>query len=220
MNLTSEETDIIVGFSFPGDGSVTLFSIEEWRAVMLKSNVLLCTRWGKLFKKDILLSEVLVCPKGIKVGEDMIMNIKAAFHSDKPVTILHSKVYEYNRNDGSISYNYKWSLGRLFNLYLAVRDSLPKAMAKPEYYNAIVQNGLTSIKGIVLKGQKKGRKNLVSSALALQISKDVLEWAYAPSFEDRLLLKHSSSRLTRLYFMSKRMLEVLFQIIRRKLLKK
>lgn len=197
LDHTSDETDIVVGFSYPGDGSVTSVPIEEWRRRMLKSDIILCTRWGKLYRRTLFNEDNCYVPAKIRVGEDMVMNIKLAFISELPVTIVNEKIYNYNRHEGSISSSWQWDAVRLHELYQAVVQAIPDKYLSQKYLFSAIQNGLQSIQRVVWKGSRKERKELPTSDLFRQVKNDAKDWNYqSENLEERLLLRQPSSALT------------------------
>ena len=215
----SDHTDIIVGFSYPGDTSVRLIPIEQWRELQISSSEILCTRWGKLFRSQIINQESIQTPPDIRVGEDMIMNIKAAFNSCKPVTILQAQVYYYNRNNTSVSSTYKWTSERFFALYQAVCNAIP-SNSDSRYYHAAIRNGLGMLSGIIIKGAWKEVCQLEHSSLVNQLRSDIDLWHFHLSFRERTMLHYPSKWMTRQWMRACRGGQVLRQYIHRNLLKR
>ena len=214
----NDEIDIIVGFSFPGDGSVSRIPVERWRELQISSSEILCTRWGKLYRRNIVTQEVLQTPSNIRVGEDMIMNIKAAFNSDKPVTVVQTQVYYYNRNPGSDSSTYRWTPEKFHALYEAVSDAIPPG-AGSRYRHAAIRNGIGMLCGIILKGTRDDYRKLEQSPLLACIRSDTAKWQYRPGFNETIVLNHPSKWLTRQWIRARRSVQIIRQYINRNLLK-
>lgn len=62
---------------------------------------------GKLYRRSIFQSGSLDIPRQIIYGEDMIMNIRLAFQTEKPVRFIGKVVYYYIRNANSASHSFK-----------------------------------------------------------------------------------------------------------------
>ena len=213
-----DDTDIIVGFSYPGDGSVRQIPIEQWRELQIASNAILCTRWGKLFRRQVLGRETLQTPMNIRVGEDMIMNIKAAFNSSKPVTVLQSQVYYYNRNATSVSATYKWTSEKFYALYQAVCEAVPSG-EDIRYHHAAIRNGLGMINGIIIKGDRKEYRQLKHSFLVARLRDDSSRWQYRLDFRNKMMLQYPSSWIVRQWLRACRGGQIISQYIQRNLLK-
>jgi glycosyltransferase involved in cell wall biosynthesis len=214
-----DHTDIIVGFSYPGDGSVRQITIEQWRELQLSSSEILCTRWGKLFRRQIINQEIMQTSSDIRVGEDMIMNIKAAFNTHKPVTVLQDQVYYYNRNATSVSSTYRWTSERFYALYQAVCEAIPSG-ADSRYYHAAIRNGLGMLSGIIIKGAWKEVCQLKHSSLVTQLRSDINLRHFNPGFRERMILRYPSKWITRQWIRACRGWQILRQYIHRNLLKR
>lgn len=217
---TSEPTDIIVGFSFPGDNSVKHISITDWQMMMFRGSEVLCTRWGKLYRRSLFDNESFCIPADIRVGEDMIMNIKLAFHSQQPVTVINRKVYCYNRNSESVSSTYRWTAERYARLYDELRASIPPQFTGTDYElrfrHTCVRNAISMVKNLLTFEKHSHLKMLSESRLIAELRKDVDETKYRMNVEEKLLLFYPSSIFTHWYFVLKRLLTISIQSIKRR----
>jgi len=115
VNQIEDETNIIVGFSYPGDGSKYDISPTEWRQKMIHGDIILCTRWAKLYRTSLFNDETCRADRSIIVGEDMLMNIKLAFTNNLPIKVINSKVYNYQQISTSQSVLFSQSLTTTFS---------------------------------------------------------------------------------------------------------
>lgn len=214
-------SDIIVAFSFPGNGNTETLSIEDWRAKMFRGSEVLCTRWGKLFRRTLFDDDSSFVPPEVRVGEDMIMNIKLAFKTERPVTIINKQVYLYNRNAGSVSSTYRWTAER----YAVLFDNLIKAVpaerisveSRNQYLSKICENGISMIRSLLTFDNSKDFRSLLSSRLVHLVNKGIEDVGYELSFEERLACHHPSWLLTHWYFVAKRFLTIAIQSVKRRL---
>ena len=195
-SYVDDSTDIIVGFSFDGDHSDSVMSIEEWRSIMIGSDVILCTRWAKLYRRSLLDAFTCCAPEGIKLGEDMIMNIKVAFKSDKLVKITRRKVYEYFRNETSYSVSHRWTVEKYARLFYATRDCVPEA-ERDNYARSLASNGVGMIRHIVLKGSRAEQRKLAGSPFLKDVADMAARSGLALSRTDALMMKCPSTLATR-----------------------
>lgn len=221
FSQTSESTDIIVGFSFPGDNSVKHVSITDWQTMMFRGSEVLCTRWGKLYRRSLFDNESTCVPSDIRVGEDMIMNIKLAFNSLLPVTIINHKVYCYNRNIGSVSSTYRWTAERYARLFDELRASIPSRLTgtnwEKVFRQAGVSNAFSMVKNLLTFENRSSLKLLSRSRLLADLRKEVDETNYKMCVEEKLLLHYPSSILTHRYFVLKRLFIISMQSLKRRL---
>lgn len=219
--FANDDTDIVVGFSFPGNGDVETIPIESWREKMLRGSAILCTRWGKLYHKSLFDDEATTVSRDIRVGEDMIMNISLAFRSDKPVTIVNRKVYCYNRNAGSVSSTYKWTAERYSVLFDTVRASIPHTVSNPEamsrYRHAYIANAFSMLRDLITYQNPGKLRGLDSSPLYLTLKKEVTESGFRMDREERIMLRFPSCATTHCYFVTKRWLTIACQSLKRRL---
>ncbi|MBQ6244035.1 MAG: glycosyltransferase family 2 protein [Bacteroidales bacterium] len=214
-------SDIIVAFSFPGNGNTETISIEDWRAKMFRGSEVLCTRWGKLFQRSLFDDDSSFVPPEVRVGEDMIMNIKLAFRTEKPVTIINKQVYLYNRNADSVSATYRWTADRyavLFdNLLKAVPVDRISAESKNLYLSKICENGISMIQSLLTFDHGKGLRSLSSSRLVNMVNNEIENVGHELSFEDNLACHHPSWQFSHWFFIAKRFLIIAVQSVKRRL---
>lgn len=204
---TCDESDIIVGFSYPGDGSLRVIPITEWRRLMIKSDVILCTRWAKLYRKEILEEGTMHASPSIKMGEDMIMNIKASFHTEKPVTIINEKVYEYNRNQSSFSVRFKRTAGWSYAVYNEIKSLIPANDRVLQ--NSLVSNGIGMVRNVVLKGSYKDCSTLAKSSFIEELRRDISMTGYHMTRIEKALVKTPGSVIVRSLVRCLRALEII-----------
>ncbi len=208
---TKPDCDLVVGFSFEGDGSCSTTPIDTWRAKMIASDPILCTRWAKLYRRSIMDGDTAEAPSSIKMGEDMIMNIKAAFKTDKDITIIHEKVYNYYRNANSFSVHFKWTASWCSSVYSVINDILLENGRKSEYSVPLIRNGLEMMRKLVVTGARSEQRKLRDSSLVRMIRSDIADSGFVPSGKEKCLLKHPSSLVLRLYLRFSRALEIVIK---------
>lgn len=182
---------------------------------MLKSDAILCTRWAKLYRRSIIRNSAFDCPSNLRVGEDMIMNIRIAFSTKQNVTILHSKVYNYNRNEKSVSSTWKWNNDKHALLYKTLRETIPQQRLMPEYQYAVIKNGFNMVRSTVVKGDTGEWRGLKDSEVLKLLKEDIIQWGYQTNMSKKALLNHPSALWSRCFFRSIRLIEIGKQIIQR-----
>lgn len=55
--------------------------------------------WGKLFRKSLFNNYVFDIPREIVIGEDLLMNLRLAYNTSKPINVMHKDAYNYNIYD-------------------------------------------------------------------------------------------------------------------------
>ncbi len=212
---TNTETDLIVGFSFPGDGVCHTLPIRKWRERIVASDPILCTRWARLYRHTIMDADSADAPSSIKMGEDMIMNIKAALKTEKDVTIINRKVYNYYRNQNSFSVHFKWTASWCSSVYSLINDILLKNGQKRDLALPLIRNGVGMMKKLIITGARQEQKKLSDSGLVRMIVSDIAESGYVPSREEKKMLSHPTSILVRIHLQARRVLEIGIKVLKR-----
>lgn len=99
-----KDYDIIVGEFLEKHHSYIL-EPEKYREEVIKCTVN-PSPCAKLFRRALFDDNVFDIPREIKYGEDLLMNIRLAFKTDKPVYMLGEVVYKVNRYATSASHTF------------------------------------------------------------------------------------------------------------------
>lgn len=146
MYSVAEETDLVIGFLENPKIQIPM-SLEECRKEIITGGSIPPTPVAKLYRKNILKDETFDFPCDIKVGEDMIMNIRIFFQITRAPHFIFKKVYNYRRNTSSISHTIKASLAyeEMFdNLRIS---SIPKEKIS-QYMRYIISSRLNGLTGV------------------------------------------------------------------------
>lgn len=117
FQVTSEDTDIVVGFCrkkrlWRGNR----LSPACYRKLLIKGRYNISATWGKLFRRTLFDEYTLRTPREIVMGEDMLMNLRLAFASSKPVRLVGgNSVYNYIQHGGNITHVFKLTFSHSFN---------------------------------------------------------------------------------------------------------
>lgn len=219
LNNASEESDIIVGFSFTTDGKTYKMPIEDWRRAIIKSSVILCTPWGKLFRNGVITEDNTTLLSPNKVASDMILNIRVSYSTSKAVTIINKQVYNYNKRGGSLSSSARWDFNRLIQLYASVIDAIPEEereiMSIP-----LIENRLLHLKRIFIEHNYSRDRSASVRLFFSQLQADVEQNNYHLSFLQYLATYYPYSGITPvLYYASYKLTvakEFIIRMTRRK----
>lgn len=109
FQATSEDTDIVIGFFRKKRlwGKHRL-SPENYRKRLIEGRHNISAACGKLFRHTLFDQQTLQTPSNIVMGEDMLMNLRLAFASSKPVRMTGGKpVYNYVQHGENITHTFK-----------------------------------------------------------------------------------------------------------------
>lgn len=211
--MTGDTSDIIVGFSYEGDNSVRRIPIDKWRRKMVASDPILCTRWAKLYRRVVLEGGAMYAPDTIKMGEDMVMNIKASLRTEKPVVVLQSKVYEYNRNSGSFSVRFRRNADWCGAVYDEVKGCI---QGNPSLQEALIANGLQMVNNLLLHGSADTCRGLRDSTFLRELRQDIASTAYPLSRMESLSTASPASFITRILVRSRRVWTIALKYLRKR----
>lgn len=143
-NLASKidkSTDIILGWIKTSMPEEEFLSIDEYRRRNIKRGGVHVGPVAHLYRKAIFSKEVFDIPREIYMGEDMLMNIRLSFHTDKPVKIVKKIVYNYfieNPNNTTNSFGISIVYEELFHQY--------RLKSIPFEYHATYMNEMIGIR--------------------------------------------------------------------------
>lgn len=138
---------------------------------------------SKLFRRTLFSTHTFDIPRTIVVGEDMLMNIRLAFESDKShiITTNRADIYYYRQNKGSIMHSFKSTpeYEQLFHLHLTA--SIP-AKEQERYFVFTIKNRLKSFKKFY--GKKCRVKGMKETMYYQELKSDIEKYRYhMPAFE-------------------------------------
>ena len=163
------------------------WSICQYRSLLIGENSLInIAPWNKLFRKKIFNAHIFKIPCNIVVGEDMLMNTRLAFSSQKEVVAIINKpyIYNYRLNNGSItkSFNSTPEYEHLFQKCLT--DSIP-IKEKETYFKYTIKNRLTNFHRFW--GYKYCVKGMKSTCFYQELKRDIGVHGYKLSNIDRII---------------------------------
>ena len=102
------DTDIVIGYP-KGKKYLVLpvhYDIQQYRFDTISGTRIHAAPWGRLIRRSIITSFMFDIPREIRLGEDMLFNIRCAFATDKDPVVINSYVYDYFRNiEGAVHTN-------------------------------------------------------------------------------------------------------------------
>jgi glycosyltransferase involved in cell wall biosynthesis len=134
----SKEKEIIVANIEDGIGCVPINTIissitsENYIKLLLKRKILLGPM-AKLCKKTLFTPFTFDIPDSIKIGEDMVMNIRLALEA-KSVKLLPDVIYKYNRTTG-VTAKKSWNIKDFLLVHKTIKESFSLNLQKKYSYD-------------------------------------------------------------------------------------
>lgn len=164
---------------------------------------------SKLFRKKLFESSTFDIPRTIVVGEDMLMNIRLAFASDKSDITITNKpgIYYYRQNEGSIMHSFKSTpeYEQLYHLHLT--SSIP-AEERENYFVFTIKNRLKSFKKFW--GKRCCVKGMKETVFYQELKSDIEKYRYDMPVVERILFSNENPAV-RLFTLATRGLLKLFR---------
>lgn len=102
------DTDIVIGYPI-GKKYLVLpdhYDILQYRFDTISGTRIHAAPWGRLIRRSIITSFMFDIPREVRLGEDMLFNIRCAFATNKAPIVINSYVYDYFKNvEGAVHTN-------------------------------------------------------------------------------------------------------------------
>ena len=184
FNVTSEETDIVIGgVSETAVKAVT--TLEHCQHCIVKGNCFSPSIWGKLIRKQLLTKYVMDFPRDITKGEDQLMNIRLLFATKKMPVFVTKNIYNYRRNIMSVSHRFHTTVAYEAKYDQYRIQSIPPSF-KDEFMSEIMHIRLSGLTGCAMSDAQTlcDKKNPYLKLLREDIDKS----QYNVNFQEWLLL--------------------------------
>lgn len=125
----TDDTDIVIGWLNDFRYKEDSLSIEEYRRRNISRCGVVVGPPTHIYRRRILTPYVFDIPREIVMGEDMLMNIRIAFNTNRPVSITHYFVYNYDlaENKGNTTNSFRTSMEYEHNYHQLRLKSIPVA---------------------------------------------------------------------------------------------
>lgn len=160
---------------------------------------------GRLFRRTLFDDTTFDIPRSIVKGEDMLMNIRLAFTTQKDIRIIPHKVYTYVPHDESCVHTFTPTCDYE---HLFSQERLRSIPADQQYLyeTDIIKNRLKALHRVVSKNAED--VSWQDSLFVKQLKEDIIRTKYSLSFKDRILLNLENDFVVKLWTCLKRMFKL------------
>lgn len=182
------ETDIVISYRVPNISAYRTInkqqiSKEEYRLGLLNRKISPAP-WGKLFRKSLFDDFVFDIPREIAVGEDLLMNVRLAYKTEKQINVIHSDVY--NIYDGGATKQFVTTPDFESLWHQSIIASIPQPKEKEAYARSSISFRLRRYR--VLGGFKcYDNTDLTQTDFYKELSDDIKRYRYFMSLKKRIL---------------------------------
>lgn len=186
-----DNTDIILGWldNFKYDTGKIL-SIEEYRSRNISRSKIHVGPVAHLYRIDIFSENVFDIPREIIMGEDMLMNIRLSFNTQKNIKIIQKVVYNYyiwNPTNTTSSFKLDLSYEELLHKYRLL--SIPE-MFHQKYMIEMINIRLYTLMQYIT--QNPFENNWNKSIFYIELINDIKNSEFRVNFSTKLLLNTKS----------------------------
>ena len=188
---TSDEYDIIkgcykiIGKQESPTHKPMILGCKEYRSETITNSFLHCSPWASLIYKRLFNDKTFNMPKELAYGEDMIMNIRLAFATNKDIKIIPDIVYNYTYNPTGCINTFKMTYDYKVLWYEAIYNSIPKEQIS-DYMNECIPFRLGFIVELCREYIRKNRWTTFDFHKTLR--QDIKNYNYKPRTIDRIIL--------------------------------
>ncbi len=180
FQATSEDTDIVVGFYRKKRlwGTKKL-SPTCYRKQLIIGRHNISATCGKLFRRTLFNDHTLRTPPEIVMGEDMLMNIRLAFASSKPVFLVGgNSVYNYIQHGENITHVFKFTADYEHIFHKERLSAIPEK-EHSYYMSTMIYRRLRMLRRILRHAQKDNTvRKLQTSAFVKALIADIHDIHY------------------------------------------
>lgn len=182
-----KDTDIVLGFpvgmKFPQFPEK--YGIEEYRSDIISGTRIQAAPWGRLIRKSIINPFLFDIPRKVRLGDDMIFNIRCAFATDKAPVIVNSYVYDYFTNDASITNTNKRDPEYEQYFHVMRMKSIPQSEHE-KYMDAIISDRFHPVQQ--WSYHNPFDINWLKSEFVLNLKGDIKKYNYPINLKQRVLI--------------------------------
>lgn len=192
MSLTVD-TDIVIGFPDTPVHKKPL-TLEECRSNIITAKLIPPTPWAKLYRRSLLTDDIFDFPREIDGEEDMIMNIRLFFKTQRAPHILFEKVYNFRRNPVSVSHTKRASIVHE-ELFDKVRNASIPQGELPNYMTEIIWSRLNGLHAPAISEPQMFSGN--GKSYVGKIKNDIRHYRYPVGVLDELIISTVPSFIRR-----------------------
>lgn len=195
MTRLTEGTDIVIGFPDTPVHKKPL-TLEECRSNIITAKLISPAPWAKLYRRSLLSDDIFDFPREIDGEEDMIMNIRLFFKTQRAPHILFEKVYNFRRNTASVSHTKRSSIHHE-EVFDQVRAASIPQDALGKYMKEIIKskiNGLTAVAYVSPHDVCDGNNSYIS-----KLKDDIRKCNYQCGFREWMMLHIHNPKLLQFF---------------------
>lgn len=182
MAATGSMTDIVIA-RYDDRTYPESLSLEEYRRCCISGRQVHSGPFARAFRSRLFNDQTFDIPREIIRGEDMIMNVRLAFATNKDPIILDKKVYNYRCNANSVMHTNKHSIEYSSKFFQQLLRAIPTSK---EYEKEIIKRKLSSIHNIIMDAPSDSSWR--DSLFWHTLQQDMRDSNYRMTIQERIML--------------------------------
>lgn len=166
--------------------------------------------WGKLYRRRLFNEETLNIPREVFCGEDVIMNIRLAFASNKDIKAIDKPQYFHRIHSEGVFYNFRHTAEYEYLFWKEVQAAIPQERFH-EFVNEHI--GIRVYLWRIHNGNDFMKPLWADTQFHKQLKKDILEYRFKMQYFEKQLLLHTSLPLRALFLISRKICSFFKRII-------
>ncbi len=184
LKRMGEDNDIVIFDRHTAFIGISNISIEDYRRYLISERPISLAPWGKLFRKKIFDDYIFNIPRNFTVAEDMIMNIRLSFKTDKNVQIIQERIYNYREYNENTIHSFINSIEYIQELHKQKMASIPNNL-KEKYIECTIRSRLFWLRDVC--GYKYRVNGMKSSKYYLELKSDISKYQYKLLLIDKII---------------------------------
>ena len=191
MSATGRDTDIVVARCDDRKLPDSM-SLEEYRRYSIAGRKVHSGPFARVFRSCLFNSQTFNIPREIIRGEDLIMNVRLAFATDKAPVLIDKKVYNYRQNENSVMHTSKHTVSYSTFFFQHLISSIP---TPEKYEKEIISRKLSSIHNIIMDAPSD--HSWRDSEFWHLLQQQIHNTQYSMNLQERIMLKVSGKNSLR-----------------------
>ena len=189
LKRMGQDTDIVIFDRHTAFVGIEYISIEDYRRYLISEKPISLAPWGKLFRKCLFEESIFDIPRDIIVAEDMIMNIRLSFKTEKNVQIIQERIYNYREYDENTIHSFINTIDYIHRRHKLKMASIPDEI-KEKYISSTIRSRLFWLRDVY--GYKYKVHGMKSHEYYKELKSDIKKYQYKLSFVDKIIFTYES----------------------------
>ena len=207
ISTRNKETDIIIIDYYKCLSNETFIPIYKFRSYLLSEMYVSRAPWGKLIRRNIFDEFTFSIPRNITIAEDLIMNLRLAFNTEKKVQIIKEQIYKYRENkNGAMNSHIRTVKNEEDCLFYKIQ-SIPNNV-RDKYTVFTIPARLLRFREFW--GFRYNVKDMKKSLFYQELKADIKKYNYKLTFLDYIIFNNTNIIIRILFITIKKIINVFY----------